>query len=183
MTVASAGDSNGDGSPDLLVGSWGNYAELISGASGRLLYRFKGHPDSFEGQGVAGGADFDGDGLSDCVIGIPHADYSRQGRVELRRGNDLYLDSEPWGPTAGATMTLTLGQGAPGNLALIAVAGINGVPIFLTLALAPLDVNGELALTGIVPAGLLRTSADFVGFAISANGRLATSAVETVTFQ
>jgi hypothetical protein len=184
ITVASAGDSNGDGAPDLLVGSFSGYAELYSGASGRLLYRFKDAPTLYDGAGVAGGADIDGDGLADVVVGEPDGGSpSHRGHVEVHRGSGLYLDSEPYGPTAGATFSLTLGEGVPGNLALIALTAVNGAPGFVPLAIAPLDVNGELALQGSVPPGLAGTSADFLGLAISASGKLVASAIETVAFQ
>lgn len=182
-SVASAGDSNGDGTPDLLVGSEGGFANLFSGLSGRLLYRFKGGPSSLDGLGTAGGVDFDGDGLSDVVVGDPLRGASHPGHVEVRRGNDLYLDSEPYGPTAGATFSLTLGEGTPGNQALIALTGVNGTPLFWALVVAPLDANGQLSLKGSVPSGLAGTSADFLGLAISAGGKLMASAIETVAFQ
>ena len=39
-------------------------------------------------------------------MGAAHA-----GHVELRRGNDLYLDAEPFQPAVGATLGLALGAG------------------------------------------------------------------------
>lgn len=183
ISVASAGDSNGDGVVDLLVGSEAGFASLYSGASGRLLYRFKAALGTLNGLGVAGGADFDGDAFADVVLGDPDRGALHPGHVEVRRGNDLYLDSEPFGPTAGASFSLTLGEGTPGNLSLIALTGVNGVPIFMALVVAPLDANGQLALKGSVPSGLAGTSADFLGLAIAAGGKVGVSAIETVSFQ
>jgi hypothetical protein len=127
--------------------------------------------------------DFDGDGFADVVLGEPLHGAVGAGHVEVSRGNDLYLDSEPFGPTAGATFSLILGEGVPGNLAMVALTGVNGTPIFMALAIAPLNVNGALVLKGSVPSGLAGTSADFLGLAIFASGKLEASAIETVVFQ
>jgi hypothetical protein len=183
VSVASAGDSNGDGAPDLLVGSQTGYADLYSGSSGGLLYRFKADPSLLNGLGVAGGEDFAGDGLAGVVVGSPLRGTGHPGHVEVRRGNDLYLDSEPFQPAAGVNLKLVLGEGIPGNLALVALTAVNGAPLFMSLAIAPLDANGQLTLQGPVPAGLSGTSADFLGLAISGGGKLAVSATETVLFQ
>jgi hypothetical protein len=183
LTVASAGDSNGDGTADLLVGSSAGFGEIFSGSSARLLYHFKDDPSFGPVEGVAGGVDFDGDGFADVVLGEPLHGAVGAGHVEVSRGNDLYLDSEPFGPTAGATFSLILGEGVPGNLAMVALTGVNGTPIFMALAIAPLNVNGALVLKGSVPSGLAGTSADFLGLAIFASGKLEASAIETVVFQ
>lgn len=81
LTVAGAGDVDQDGTPDLIVGhpdllGFGGTNEVYvhSGASGALLYTFTGTQlglaDGF-GWSVDGGADLDGDGVPDVLIGEP----------------------------------------------------------------------------------------------------------------
>lgn len=95
-SASSAGDFNGDGYADIVVGAWGNDA---GGAFAGRAYVFFGGPGReldatadaiftgsaaryFFGTSVSGAGDVNGDGFSDVIVGAPSADA---GGVEAGR--------------------------------------------------------------------------------------------------
>ena len=74
-SVSGAGDVNGDGTPDLIVGASGsfvssNYARVFSGSDGSVLYNFDGDSGSIGfGFSVSGAGDVNGDGRADLIVG------------------------------------------------------------------------------------------------------------------
>jgi hypothetical protein len=81
-SVSSAGDADGDGTPDIVAGaSWGTssdgqtypgFARIYSGTDGSTIYTWYGPSDSsLFGFSVAAAGDLDGDGADDIVVGAP----------------------------------------------------------------------------------------------------------------
>lgn len=95
ISVAIAGDVNGDGHADVLIGADGHAsnagrAYLYSGSSGELVQTFTGaQANDRLGRGVAGAGDSDGDGNADVMIGQPSPGFaggSGNGRVFIYDG-------------------------------------------------------------------------------------------------
>ncbi len=100
-SVAGAGDIDGDGIPDILVGApfaspGGNYAggsaHLFSGQNGSLLMEWHGNWDRIQlGHSVDGAGDVDADGTPDLVVGAPWAGtgyFNRHGSAFIFSGLD-----------------------------------------------------------------------------------------------
>jgi hypothetical protein len=86
--VALAGDVNGDGVQDVIVGAPKaeqggvnpGMARVFSGATSATLYTVYGDADGdLFGLSVSGGLDHDGDGRAEFVVGAPNADYTGLG--------------------------------------------------------------------------------------------------------
>lgn len=75
--VHTAGDADGNGAADIIVGTDtpAAYVRIIDGKKGELLYELEGEVEGSRfGWSVANAGDFDGDAYSDVVIGVPGAD-------------------------------------------------------------------------------------------------------------
>lgn len=108
MSVASAGDVDGDGVEDLIAGAMQGTgsARVCSGATGAVLYTFIGPESNGQyGRAVAGAGDVDGDGHADFWIGAP---VTQGGLVELRSGLDGSLSRTLSNPTNGGWFGATV---------------------------------------------------------------------------
>ncbi len=99
FAVSGAGDVNGDGVPDFIVGIPGDdqiapdagAARVYSGATGALLYTFRGLVGGDNlGWAVAGAGDVNGDGFADLIVGAPRDDPNGRdsGSVRVYSGFD-----------------------------------------------------------------------------------------------
>ncbi|MEW5854085.1 MAG: integrin alpha [Myxococcota bacterium] len=138
VSVSSAGDVNGDGYGDVIVGAMfapgegpstgrayihlGASTASMDAAPDTVLAGFADH--DFFGQSVAGAGDLDGDGYADVVVGAPRADVDAvanddSGRVYVFRGGVGGMDNNPelilFGPAADATFGASVAGGGDTN--------------------------------------------------------------------
>jgi FG-GAP repeat len=103
-SLAAAGDLDGDGRIDLLIGAPGRTVGGLPGAGTVSLWSTGGRRELSRlvgseanagfGAVLAGGGDFDGDGRPDFLVGAPRADVDGRvdaGRVQVFSGADLRL--------------------------------------------------------------------------------------------
>lgn len=176
-------DLTGDGYQELLISAIyddhdakdAGRVDLICGRTHRALYRF--YPE-LEGVTMFGalldrGADFNLDGVEDLIMGsyIGGKYASKGGFFAIRAGNDLWLQADPPAPVDGDTVVVDLRGAAAGQLGLIALTAIDGVPLFETLLLAPFDSYGELQLCADIDASLSGMQFTVKGYAQNKKGR------------
>lgn len=144
FSVSGAGDLQGDGFADLIVGSnppnsQPGYARAFSGADGSVLYTWVGGEpaDSF-GRDVAGAGDVDGDQFADVLVGAPTVNglNSRSGTATIFSG----VDGAPLKTLFGAGWHQYFGSSVAG----IGDASGDGVPD-LAIASSGDNTNGNNA--------------------------------------
>lgn len=106
-------------------------------------------------------------------IEVDHVQYSF-GALSLE-ANDTTL-------AANDTLTLTVGGGKSGQIAMLVVVGVNGTPYFLPIFTSSFDGAGELDLTTTVPSGLSGIVLDMAGLGIAASGKAKFSNEVELTF-
>lgn len=102
-SAAAAGDVNGDGVGDYIVGALaGGYANVYSGADHTLLLTLAGVGGDFFGASVTGAGDVNGDGRADLFVGARNAGETatQAGKVYLFSGADGALLWSANGQTA-----------------------------------------------------------------------------------
>jgi hypothetical protein len=190
-SVASAGDVNGDGVGDYLVDAPQyfvsspqiGYANLYSGQTGSLLYRFDSNASGASaGRVVAGLGDLDSDGCSEIAIGKPNAANSAgdpAGRVTLYRGNDFYLHLSTNRAVAGDTL-LVGAQGLPFEPVIHAVTALNGAPMFQIWLHGTLNFQGRESQPVTIATSAAGTTVELQSFSLDAAANRIDSAAETL---
>jgi hypothetical protein len=126
-----------------------------------------------------------GDGRPDVLIGAPGDPTNgfQAGSAAIFAGNDWFLDASNRLPSPYLTVTLTMGQTNPGQLAALFLTEVNGTPTSALLLVGACDATGRLMVSDTIPPGLSGLTISLLSFGIGFNGKIVASAVERIAFQ
>ena len=159
--VSGAGDVDGDGFGDLIIGEPfgdgsaldGGSARVHSGLSGGELFRINGLGSNERlGSAVGNAGDTDGDGFDDFIVGAPLADYNGldSGRATIYAGEPppLVLVISPLPLIAGQAGTIDVTNATPLGTVYIAYSTVG----LGSTTVAPLGVTLSLRQPKALPA-------------------------------
>lgn len=181
--LAAPGDVDGDGHEEVLIaaltdshaGKLAGRVDLVSGRTLRPLFRFYSPVNLLQyfGEVLGRGADFDGDGRIDLIIGALNGGWHKSvgGHVALYAGNDLWLQADPNRPGSNDLVTVDLRGAEAGTLGMVALVEVHKADVFIPLLVAPFDANGELQLTACTDPSVSGLKFTLLGFAESRRGK------------
>ena len=188
--IASAGDVNGDGVPDVAASDFehcddaGGDVFFYSGVDGAMLFHARGSASATQfGQGLAGGADTDGNGKLDLYAGDDwdSTNGPAAGAVTQVEIEPIVLDVFPR-LNPSRTTRVDVNGGIPGNPLAIFLVDVNGTTLFDLIEFATFNSSRRFEQNWRVPNGLTGITVRLLALTIDANGRLLKSNHETITF-
>jgi hypothetical protein len=130
--VEAAGDTNGDGIPDVIASApGGGYAKIYSGRDGRVLLTVRAENDGDDfGRHATGVGDINRDGFADVMVGAPNhsAAGEKAGRSYVFSGKDGSLLLTLTGERAGDSFGSTVAGFADNNRIILLVGAPNAGP-------------------------------------------------------